>query len=164
MGSRRVISLVLSFLLAFSCLLCGFTCTAFAEDDDVEITELYDASADILYMAGLFKGGEEGYDLESESDKVQAAVMLVRLLGAEDTVLKNDFSHPYTDVPNWASDYVGYLYQNDITLTNEKEKLGAKENISVQKRYGKNAIMRGANLLECSTYRERNGQIGGHRA
>lgn len=130
MGSRRVISLVLSFLLAFSCLLCGFTCTAFAEDDDVEITELYDASADILYMAGLFKGGEEGYDLESESDKVQAAVMLVRLLGAEDTVFKNDFSHPYTDVPNWASDYVGYLYQNDITLTNEKEKLGAKENIS----------------------------------
>ena len=31
-------------------------------------------------------------------------------------------------------------------------------------RYGKNAIMRGSNLLECSTYRERNEQIGGHRA
>ena len=30
--------------------------------------------------------------------------------------------------------------------------------------YGKNAIMRGSNLLECSTYRERNEQVGGHRA
>ena len=26
------------------------------------------------------------------------------------------------------------------------------------------AIMRGSNLLECSTYRERNEQVGGHRA
>jgi len=130
MGSRRVISLVLSFLLAFSCLAFGLTSVSFAEDDDVEITELYDISADRLYMNGLFKGGEEGYDLESESDKVQAAVMLVRLLGAEDTVLKNTFSHPYTDVPKWASDYVGYLYQNDITLTSEKDVLGAKDNIS----------------------------------
>ena len=46
----------------------------------------------------------------------------------------------------------------------EKEKNLQKAVLSVQKRYGKNAIMRGANLLDCSTYRERNGQIGGHRA
>lgn len=36
--------------------------------------------------------------------------------------------------------------------------------LQVKKRYGKNAIMRGSNLLECSTYRERNNQVGGHRA
>lgn len=48
--------------------------------------------------------------------------------------------------------------------TVEKEKNLQKAVLSVQKRYGKNAIMRGANLLDCSTYRERNGQIGGHRA
>ena len=36
--------------------------------------------------------------------------------------------------------------------------------LNVKQRYGKNAIMRGSNLLECSTYRERNEQIGGHRA
>ena len=35
---------------------------------------------------------------------------------------------------------------------------------NLKKKYGKNAIMRGANLLDCSTYRERNNQIGGHRA
>lgn len=36
--------------------------------------------------------------------------------------------------------------------------------ISLKERYGKNAILRGCNLLECSTMIERNRQIGGHRA
>lgn len=36
--------------------------------------------------------------------------------------------------------------------------------LAVKEHYGKNAIMRGANLLDCSTYWERNTQIGGHRA
>lgn len=46
----------------------------------------------------------------------------------------------------------------------EKEKNLQRAVLEVKKRYGKNAIMRGANLLDCSTYRERNNQIGGHRA
>lgn len=46
----------------------------------------------------------------------------------------------------------------------EKERSLQRAVLEVQRRYGKNAIMRGSNLLECSTYRERNGQIGGHRA
>lgn len=48
--------------------------------------------------------------------------------------------------------------------TEEKEKNLQKAVLSVKHRYGKNAIMRGSNLLECSTYRMRNEQIGGHRA
>ncbi|MCQ2510907.1 MAG: DNA repair protein [Lachnospiraceae bacterium] len=36
--------------------------------------------------------------------------------------------------------------------------------LNVHGRYGKNAIMRGSSLLDCSTYRERNMQIGGHWA
>ncbi len=133
MGSRRVISLVLSFLLTFSCLMVGFTSASFADDTDTEIviTDQYDLSADRLYKYGLFKGGAEGYDLESESDKTQAAVMLVRLIGAEGDVLTNTYSHPYTDVPKWASNYVGYLYQNEIYLTTDSEELGASERISV---------------------------------
>ena len=35
--------------------------------------------------------------------------------------------------------------------------------IRIKKRYGKNAVMRACNLLDCSTYRMRNEQIGGHR-
>ena len=36
--------------------------------------------------------------------------------------------------------------------------------LEIKRRYGRNAVMRGSNLLACSTYRERNNQIGGHRA
>lgn len=45
-----------------------------------------------------------------------------------------------------------------------KERRLQKTVLEVKKRFGKNAIMRGINLLDCSTYRERNNQIGGHRA
>ena len=49
-------------------------------------------------------------------------------------------------------------------LFQEKERNLQKAVLEVKKRYGKNAIMRGVNLLDCSTYRERNNQIGGHKA
>ena len=60
----------------------------------------------------------------------------------------------------------GYLQYDIFTdpIMIEKEKSLQRAILDVKKRYGKNAIMRGANLLECSTYRERNNQIGGHRA
>lgn len=59
--------------------------------------------------------------------------------------------------------YLQYdIFTNPIVI--EKEKSLQKAILDVKKRYGKNAIMRCANLLECSTYRERNEQIGGHRA
>lgn len=59
----------------------------------------------------------------------------------------------------------GYLQYDLFTdpATVEKEKNLQQAILDVKKRYGKNAIMRGANLLDCSTYRERNNQIGGHR-
>ena len=36
--------------------------------------------------------------------------------------------------------------------------------IDIKKRYGKNAVLRGFSYYDCATARERNGQIGGHRA
>lgn len=46
----------------------------------------------------------------------------------------------------------------------EKERNLQRALLEIKKRYGRNAVMRGSNLLDCSTYRERNNQIGGHRA
>ena len=34
----------------------------------------------------------------------------------------------------------------------------------MKKKYGKNAVLKGMNLLEGGTAIERNGQIGGHKA
>ena len=46
----------------------------------------------------------------------------------------------------------------------EKERNLQLAILEIKRRYGRNAVMRGSNLLACSTYRERNNQIGGHRA
>ena len=59
--------------------------------------------------------------------------------------------------------YIQYSLFDDPVQT-DKERHLQEAVLSVKQRYGKNAIMRGANLLECSTYIERNNQIGGHRA
>ena len=36
--------------------------------------------------------------------------------------------------------------------------------LSIKARYGKNAVLKATNLLEGATMRERNEQIGGHKA
>lgn len=59
--------------------------------------------------------------------------------------------------------YIQYSLFDDPVQT-DKERHLQEAVLSVKQRYGKNAIMRGANLLECSTYIEHNNQIGGHRA
>lgn len=46
----------------------------------------------------------------------------------------------------------------------EKEKKRQKAMIEIQKKYGKNAILKAYNLEEGATAIERNGQIGGHKA
>lgn len=49
-------------------------------------------------------------------------------------------------------------------LLYEKEKRRQRALISIKRRFGKNAILRGMNFEDGATARERNAQIGGHRA
>lgn len=46
----------------------------------------------------------------------------------------------------------------------EQEKKVQKAIISIKKRYGKNSILKGMNYLEGATTKERNKQVGGHKA
>ena len=46
----------------------------------------------------------------------------------------------------------------------EKEKQVQEAMLKIKKRFGKNAILKGANLQEGATAKERNAQIGGHKA
>ncbi|MDO4620356.1 MAG: DNA methylase [Lachnospiraceae bacterium] len=46
----------------------------------------------------------------------------------------------------------------------EKEKKRQKAILALQKKYGKNIVLKGMNLEEGATMRERNGQVGGHKA
>lgn len=46
----------------------------------------------------------------------------------------------------------------------EKEKRLQKAMLDIKKKYGRNAILRGTDYEEGATARERNRQIGGHKA
>ena len=46
----------------------------------------------------------------------------------------------------------------------EREKRMQKAMIDIKKKFGKNAILKGMNLEEGATAKDRNEQIGGHRA
>lgn len=46
----------------------------------------------------------------------------------------------------------------------EREKLLQATMLGIKKKFGKNAVLKGTNYLEGATMRERNGQIGGHKA
>ena len=46
----------------------------------------------------------------------------------------------------------------------EKEKRLQLAIIDIKKKFGKNALLKGMNLMEGATTKERNNQIGGHKA
>lgn len=59
------------------------------------------------------------------------------------------------------------IFQTSLFISPEKElkqKHLAQAVLSIQHRYGKNAILRGTSLLDKSTIRKRNTMIGGHHA
>jgi hypothetical protein len=78
-------------------------------------------AAQQLKALGLFQGvgtnpdGSTNFDLARAPSRIEALVMLIRLLGKEEEALSGRWTHPFTDVPNWADKYVGYAYTNKFT-------------------------------------------------
>lgn len=89
-----------------------------------------EAQAQMLYDLGLFKGTDKGFALEKSMTRAEASVMLTRLLGAEKTALAGNWKHPFTDVPQWADKYVGWLYQNGLTKGVSATLYGSKRNVT----------------------------------
>ena len=46
----------------------------------------------------------------------------------------------------------------------EREKKLQETILDIKKRFGKNSVLKGTSFLDGATMRERNGQIGGHKA
>lgn len=89
-----------------------------------------EAQAQMLYDLGLFKGTDKGFALEKSMTHAEASVMLTRLLGAEKTALAGNWKHPFTDVPQWADKYVGWLYQNGLTKGVSATLYGSQRNVT----------------------------------
>lgn len=66
-------------------------------------------AADTLATLGLVNGTADGsYALEAPATRAQAAVMLVRLAGAEDQAAADNWFAGFRDVPAWAAAEVNY--------------------------------------------------------
>ncbi|MBE7019748.1 MAG: hypothetical protein E7413_07740 [Ruminococcaceae bacterium] len=69
-----------------------------------------------LKKLGLFQGvSENDFDLDRAPTRLEALVMLVRLMGLGNSAQNSTASHPFTDVPEWANSYVGFAYQKGLT-------------------------------------------------
>jgi len=93
---------------------------------------IYIHYAETLKELGLFQGTDQGFELSRKSNRAEAGVMLVRLLGAEDLALKEADKnlHPFVDVPQWASPHIAYLYQRGLTNGISSTLYGSKEEIT----------------------------------
>lgn len=89
-----------------------------------------EAQAQMLCDLGLFRGTEKGFELDKPMTRAEAAAMLTRLLGAEGTALSSEWTHPFTDVPSWADQYVGWLYESGLTKGTSATTYGAEENVT----------------------------------
>ncbi|MBE6597890.1 MAG: hypothetical protein E7638_00445 [Ruminococcaceae bacterium] len=73
-----------------------------------------------LYYLGMITGtgtnGSGGVDfaLDRGLSRLEAAVFAVRLMGAEVDAEEANYAHPYSDVPEWASAYIGYMYNRGL--------------------------------------------------
>lgn len=96
-------------LLLAAVIMAMLAATAFAVD--------YTHCADALKDLGLFKGSDKGYELDRAPTRLEAGVMLVRLLGQEENAkaLADNYTAPFTDVKPWAYGYVQYLYDNGLS-------------------------------------------------
>ncbi len=104
---KRLISLLLIVLI----ISCSVLPVAYARNTSYEIT-----LAQSLKSLGLFRGvSDTDFALDRAPTRVEALVMLIRVLGKEEDAQDGNFRHPFTDVPDWADSYVGYAYQNNLS-------------------------------------------------
>lgn len=150
------------------------------EEAAVVVREMTDVLVLDLVSKGLITGSVTlwiAYDHRYERPSSHGTVRLTSLTNSSSTImdevdkLYQKITDRYTGIRRievcanrvMPEGYLQYdLFTNPEEI--EKEKNLQQAILSVKKKYGKNAIMSGANLLDCSTYRERNNQIGGHRA
>lgn len=100
-------------------------------------------------------------------DRIVHPQLLVRRMYviANHITAEEKAASPHTEQLDLFTDYAAQeaiRAREDAALAREKKRLQAV--IAIKKKFGKNAILRGMNFQEGATARERNAQIGGHKA
>ena len=81
-------------------------------EDDAAMRLYY---LDLITGTGTTATGSVTFDLHRDLSRLEGAVMAVRLMGLEAAAQNGSYTHPYADVPDWASGYIGVLYQSGLT-------------------------------------------------
>lgn len=74
-----------------------------------------------LKKLGLFQGngelpdGSTDFDLNRAPTRIEAVIMLIRVLGQEQTARSGSWDHSFRDVPAWADAYIGYAYEKRLS-------------------------------------------------
>lgn len=96
----------------------------------------YDGVAEDLAAIGMFRGTASGFELDRAPTRSEAAIMLVRLYGAEDAAKTayeaGEIKHPFTDVSATASPYVAWLYTKGIANGTSATAFGSANKCSAQ--------------------------------
>ncbi len=119
---KRLISLLLSLVLVLA--LVPANLAANSEQQQ---------AADALNAMGLFSGtgtdarGNPIYELERQPTRQEAITMLVKLVGGAEESAKGGWKTPFTDVDDWAKNWVGYAYAKGLTAGTGPTTFGAND-------------------------------------
>lgn len=96
----------------------------------------YDAVAKDLSAIGMFRGTAGGFELDRAPTRSEAAIMLVRLYGAEEEARAayeaGEIKHPFNDVSDFAAPYVAWVYTNGISNGTSATTFGSADKCSAQ--------------------------------
>ena len=90
-------------------------------------------AADALNVLDLFNGtgtdaqGNPIYELDRQPTRQEAITMLVKLVGGAEESSKGGWSMPFTDVDDWAINWVGYAYNKGLTSGTSATTFGAND-------------------------------------
>lgn len=126
---KKTFSLMLALMLSLSLL----AMPAMAAEHDVmvimpnpnastpSLAVMQQNTAEALKYLNLFRGSDKGFELDRAPTRMEAIIMLIRLLGKENMIYGdengNPYEHPFTDAPAWqdANEYLGYAYHAGLT-------------------------------------------------
>ena len=113
------------------------TATAIFFSQSVAFANTTIEKAKTLYDLGLLKGtgssfSEDNLDLDRNATRAEACTTIVRMLGKEEKANYQQNPHPFNDVPQWASNNIGWLYENYLVNGVGDTYFGAQDIATVQ--------------------------------
>ena len=98
---------------------------------DEEQSYYYEAQE--LEKLGVFKGTNQGFELYREPSRLEALIMMMRMLGLEEEVLvREDSTSYFVDVPTWGYEYVNIAYERGLTQGVEEKIFGMDRQVDAK--------------------------------